>query len=195
MEFSTNVYLSSGDQRYQLIYTSQVYGTFFGIYAYFNINETTLDSIRFKLINYKGIINIGIEDITHQINESNKTIEFNITIKGVSEHQDFPHLSNNSSAGSGGYSINVPLANIRNYYLEINRKIIPLGAPGKDTVNNVFDSEFYYRDGDRKPYQFRTDGNFLRYASGEELETKTAVIPKGTDSICPRGLAKIIHNE
>ena len=47
----------------QFIYGSQLYGTVFAVYAKFNCsiegNEATLNSIDFKLINYKGCVNLG----------------------------------------------------------------------------------------------------------------------------------------
>ena len=73
MDFSSNIVLSANDSmRIQAIYASQLYGTFFGVFANFNVekfvdsdgktdkNKLIITKINFTLINYKGEKNIKI---------------------------------------------------------------------------------------------------------------------------------------
>lgn len=65
------------DDHYQSVYFSQVYGTFFSVYAKFKVDphRSTLssnpdepstyhvESVKFKVANYKGILDIGIQNV------------------------------------------------------------------------------------------------------------------------------------
>lgn len=60
------------DDHYQTVYSSQVYGTFFSVIAKFNLNLERsnksngvycVKSIDFMVANYKGILNIGIQNV------------------------------------------------------------------------------------------------------------------------------------
>lgn len=66
MELIGNVNLSNSDD-YQSIYASQLYGTFFAVYAKFEVADINpsdgvykLTGLRLKILNYKGIVNLGI---------------------------------------------------------------------------------------------------------------------------------------
>ena len=56
----TNIVL--GNQNFQFIYASQLYNTFFIVCARFLLdsNEEILQSIEIKLLNYKGLLNLGL---------------------------------------------------------------------------------------------------------------------------------------
>ena len=71
VSFSTKVTRRNGThdgQYYQSIYTSQLYGTFFVVYANFKTEENLakdsyfVKNISLRIMNYKGLINIGIEN-------------------------------------------------------------------------------------------------------------------------------------
>ncbi len=69
MDYSSNINFSDS-KRVQTLYASQLYGTFFGIFATFEVSKTTvvgtartkiLSKINFSLINYKGPLNLEIK--------------------------------------------------------------------------------------------------------------------------------------
>lgn len=68
MDYSSNINLNDS-KRVQTIYASQLYGTFFGIFATFDVTKTItsgnsktkkITGINFNLINYKGPLNLEI---------------------------------------------------------------------------------------------------------------------------------------
>ncbi len=68
MDFSSNINLND-ESRVQALYASQLYGTFFGVFAKFGVSETEeiggvnskfINSITFNLINFKGLLNLEI---------------------------------------------------------------------------------------------------------------------------------------
>ena len=66
MQISTNIHLcEEANERYQLIYSSQNYGTFYSVYGKFEVKNNTLISIDFRLINFKGVLNLGIKNVTY----------------------------------------------------------------------------------------------------------------------------------
>ena len=74
LEFSTTLNLQPDDgDRFQMVYTTQLYGTFFVLYARFEVSESQstdhiqLDNIEFLGVNYKGPICLEIENITATI--------------------------------------------------------------------------------------------------------------------------------
>lgn len=128
---------------YQAVFASQSYGTFFTIYACFSTEEDKenyyIKKIDLKLINYKGMINLGIANATFKpvFSANNKSIgaditldikafeKENFTLAGVESSHPFPKSES---------------------FLNISRKLLPISQNG--TLNNgVFDEEFYFRDG------------------------------------------------
>lgn len=92
MDFSSNISLSDGS-RIQTIYASQLYGTFFGIFAKFDVSQTTfngtkkskyIEKIKFTLINFKGNLNLeivgagNIRKITDIKNLKGFTLDINV---------------------------------------------------------------------------------------------------------------------
>ena len=72
-EISTSIQIDS--DKNQLIYASQLYGTLFAVSGKFKLSEDKqkLKEIEFKLINYKGTLNLGILSITNSdLVEDNK---------------------------------------------------------------------------------------------------------------------------
>ncbi len=158
------------DQNHQLVYTSQVYGTFFSVYAKFNLdpNQSTysnqvsgksvfyVESIDFEVINYKGLINIGLVDVilpSHYMNEVNQTL--------TEENQDTIKVFNLVMRGMGGLnergSINgIPKTSLKKELgMEITsddlmyfkRTLKRLHHDDREVGNGIFDEEFYYREG------------------------------------------------
>ncbi|MEM9298920.1 MAG: hypothetical protein AAGA64_11075 [Bacteroidota bacterium] len=78
LNFSTSINLSSKDNdRFQTLYSTQVYDTFFTLMAKFEVDDLTsgggkclIKTIEFLGINYKGPINIKIEEISLEIKDT-----------------------------------------------------------------------------------------------------------------------------
>ncbi|WP_024772144.1 hypothetical protein [Aquimarina macrocephali] len=201
MNYSTNVFFKEKDERYQLVYSSQMYGTFFGVYACFTVSKTTVESVRFKLINYKGPLNIGLKHvdflglIEEQLEPEKDDITgpiincmaFDLTLQALHPEVTFPPKTDPEQL------INCNLTDLQNdHYLSVRRKFEKIGSSAIE--GGIFDSEFYYRDGLRSEYEF--GNNFQTYRQGRPEKTQLTgsakIIDKGTGKICPRGFAKII---
>lgn len=145
--------LNLGDNKNgQSIYTSQLYGTFFGIYAKVNARDNdqkdywTLDAMELKIMNYKGIVNLGITQA--KLIESkhdgihNNDARLYVEVQACYNMPDeFIKVENSS-----GQKFTKGKANIR-----LERFLKPMHAHSngvKQQLNDgVFDEEFFYREG------------------------------------------------
>ncbi|MGH1388294.1 hypothetical protein [Kordia sp.] len=132
------------EERMQLVYASQLYQTFFAVFASFDIDRTDPNLLKLKgvyleLINYKGIINLGIVGILDPIFIDNG-IEIKLKIKalhesGVLKYYKFTSpkiIKNNTDSQINFARVLEPIAN--NHITGTNE-------------NHIFDSEFFERDG------------------------------------------------
>lgn len=188
MEFSSNVHLhSDNNDRYQLIYTSQNYGTFYGVFGKFSVEAQTLKKVDLKLINFKGEVNLGIyhaefigfgeEDIERLLTEGIDTVKcgiINLHVRALEVKKDFTNIN-----------ISCNLEDLKDHYLSIRRSVVPINKE----CSEVFDTEYYYRDGLRSEYEFSQ--SYLDYKTGFSIGD-VQDIPKGPGGICPKGLSKII---
>ena len=154
MDFSTTVLFSpSENNRYQAIYASQRYGTFYGLFGKFHIEKrgkkTFLHGIESKLLNYKGILNISIETDDDSVALDAKAKELNrgipvmlLKVKVRARIQD-PNYE-------GTLKLLNPIEIKEGTFFSVITDFIPLGGQ-KDIpaayVDGVFDNEFFYRDG------------------------------------------------
>lgn len=136
------------EEENQLIYCSQLYGTFFAVSAKLKLtaNKKNLESMDISLINYKGLYNIGILDITRTSWKYNN---------GKAEL--VLHLRANYGLHGFGRNLtidckNTPLIDLEQ--LTVSRhlhRIFPKPHPHghiKDHLyEDFFDNEFYRRDG------------------------------------------------
>jgi hypothetical protein len=158
---------------YQFIYGSELYGTLFGVFARFETTEIdedtcSVNSVMFKLFNYRGIVNIGFTDDAPlyqkkklSIRVKNKTYSvpqtsINFCVQGLSLKRELLM----------SFSRNKPVIVSKNNPLRVvfRREVCPL--PGFDdgstpsSINpnslipipsmpdSLFDSEFCYRSGE-----------------------------------------------
>ncbi len=146
---SSNVQLDhESKNREQFLLASQSFGTFYCIYGKFDISETgLLSKIEFRLINYKGICNVGFFPKNSKIklevievkseNLNYKRLVIKIPLIGFSGKQ---RAEANISNAINDHEIN---------FNEIEEIIIFRGIIKNDFIDdNVFDSEFNYRDGE-----------------------------------------------
>jgi len=151
LTLSASLNLSDSD-RYQAIFASQSYGTFYTIYSVFTFKDELLQSISFKIKNYKGQINLGFLASTGSSGHTNAS-----EILGVEE--------------DGSLNLMIPLralSGIEETKFEITAEAKPIpksdisqifiyrmlkrmnpkrSQPASD--GNIFDSEFYHRSGSR----------------------------------------------
>jgi hypothetical protein len=162
--------LENGKSVFQFLYASQLYGTTFAVYGRFNHapmaagdNECKLQSLELKLLNYRGVINLGFveERPTHRVDEANPDqyiIEFKVQAfkPGRDQKVDF------------NQAISIPKG--KNVRFTFNRILLPMegfedGSNNANDVNVVmnttddrlnkgyFDTEFMDRSGTEYYYQ------------------------------------------
>lgn len=154
----------NGKSVFQFLYASQLYGTTFAVYGRFNHapmaindNECKLQSLELKLLNYRGVINLGFveERPTHRVDEANPDqyiIEFKVQAFKPKRDQkvDF------------NQAISIPKG--KNVRFTFNRILLPMegfedGSNNANDINVVrnmsderlnkeyFDTEFMDRSG------------------------------------------------
>jgi len=129
----------SHKERNQMIYASQLYGTFFAIYAYFEAESTNnplhkkINRIQFNIINYKGPLDIGISEIKYYVNNRSFEIKVRALIDPLTQHE---------IVFSNGLLVK------KEEEILFLRNLEPLSSKSGDKNKyHVFDSEFYARDG------------------------------------------------
>ncbi len=133
----------SNKNHFQLVYTSQLYETFFGIFARFQTSkstknhETSLEGVELFLINYKGIINLGIIGISNPIkNDNDGSINFHLKIKAFEADSIIKKFV---------FDKTETITN--NSKLIFNRTLEQFANDDLGVSNFAFDTEFYDRDG------------------------------------------------
>lgn len=171
---------------YHFIYASQLYGTFFGIYAQFVREENKVDDqknfkiskIELKLLNYKGIINIGFTSHSHSQDRDGTRITFRV--RGASSNFEKPLILDPPITVEKGKRTLIifnrilqPLPDFDGYFDDRQRSDDSQcsEASSKLTdeppISTLFDSEFNDRDGidfynnDLKPGLYENDNETL----------------------------------
>ena len=163
--------------KHQLLYSSQLYGTFFAVSGKFILCEKkeNLVSIELHLINYKGLYNIGLLDETKvdfKPISGGTLFELKLHLKALEGvHGHHKHLTIDN--------LNVPLESISG--IDVTRKLHSFveSGPVSDHLNAAyFDAEYYERDG-------------LIIRQKEHLDDAT--IMNDPDTVAPRvsGMCKI----
>lgn len=175
LELVTSVDLSYASSRmgmpaYHFIYASQLYGTMFAIYGKFegrevNINQEKafqIDQASFKLVNYKGCINMGFAGGFSLLKESgNNGVDYRIdfSVRGASSIVDdvFHFGEDESLIVKRGECVQtlfvrtlLPLPDFERYLDKrenANGKQDPWELDDEPPITQFFDSEFNYKDG------------------------------------------------
>jgi hypothetical protein len=144
-EISTSIQIDSNEN--QLIYASQLYGTLFAVSGKFTLSpdKQKLKAIEFKLINYKGTLNLGLLSITRSDLIPDVTVEgrFNLTLQLKAMHGVHGH---NKSLSLNDLDIDTNSFK----QLLVTRRLHRFGPIENITehLNDmVFDTEFFERDG------------------------------------------------
>ncbi|MGD1957839.1 MAG: hypothetical protein ACFB2Y_03240 [Fulvivirga sp.] len=147
----TSVQLNLHDSSYQLIYTTQLYGTTFSVFANFSVESEGEDLMRVKEIsfigvNYKGPININIKEIEQPEIDENDRLKITLVLQA--DDLNVPYTSMISKV--------VDIQVNKKLDMTIDRDLIPMNDNFNNTAvpieerafrSGKFDSEFYMRDG------------------------------------------------
>jgi hypothetical protein len=132
-------------KKHQFLYASQLYGTFFAVFGKLEIKESKLCAIHLRLVNYKGNVRLGME---HATSKSWK--------KHAKGHKIKLYLKANDPTTVKGFdqdlkidcNIDSDLSQLKS--LVIQRELSPMypEITIEEQLNQeVFDSEFYVKDG------------------------------------------------
>lgn len=181
--YYTTIVLSEGRSNdFQLVFASQVYGTFFGIYAKLDFTRQSgrlkLNKITFRMINYKGQINIGIDKVDPPLRdpEDTKKLNVNFHLKGympaLQDYEcDFTEDEIYLEDGS-----EITFKRTMHEFVERPDDIFAVGT---------FDDEFYFRD-----------GLFPIEAPVSDLENKIeAKYPNRIGKRCPWNIVRVSESE
>ncbi|NKI33153.1 hypothetical protein [Croceivirga thetidis] len=133
----------SDSTNHQVIYASQLYGTFFAVSAKLEFNGSLLKSMKLTLVNYKGLYNLGLLDATRTSFELDGG-KAKLTL----------HLSAFYGVHGNGKELTVDCedADLTNIVeMDVNRQLHSFYQSGDPLTQHLFnhclDSEFYERDG------------------------------------------------
>lgn len=181
MQFIGN--LNPANQNdYQAIYASQLYGTFFSVFAKFTCQDIQSDryiieKIDFKLINYKGVVNLGISNVQGVYNwqdeQGNIHKLINLQVQGLNSDDEFEF---NCSG------LELPKSGHQGELFIIQRTLKPMHNSGSALDKSVFDDEFFYREG----LADATDGFLHREPEPETDYDPSEALKEWPGSICPR---------
>lgn len=135
--------------RYQSIYSSQNYETFYEIYVHANFHDkgniNKVESFEFRIVNYRGPLNIGFAKLKGQPKDS---LHFNET-EGVIGLKLFLQGNNNMNYMTYKVpdTVNITKDNVQQ--INIYRMLIPLNGTSLVSMSGkkIFDSEFFERSG------------------------------------------------
>lgn len=155
----TNLNLNPNGSYGQSIYNSQLYGTFFGVYAYIKSTEITekpeerkINSMTLQVVNYKGELDLGIEKAEFKPNESGGGTLY-ITVRTVVSNV----IHNLSGTAKEVKTDQIEVEGIngeicqRGSFINVVRYLKPIHADKSDSSSalneGVCDNEFHYREG------------------------------------------------
>ncbi len=151
----TSLNLDPHESHGQTIYNSQLYGTFFGVYAFIkskeidgNNKERRITSLTLEVVNYKGELDLGIEKAVYKSKGPRKGGTIYLTMRALIGNS----LNNNTAKTE-----DIEVENIqgelfeKGNYINVVRYLKPIHSENSEdsTALNegVFDSEFHYREG------------------------------------------------
>ena len=144
-EISLNANLTNSS-GHQLIYASQLYGTFFGVAARFIVEGKMLKEMELSLINYKGIYNLGLIQKTEDSWACDNGIDGKLCLHIRATGGLHGHLPNQSMT----VKCETKLEKLQK--MMVSRELYPIydNIPSDYETHlhqPMFDSEFYERDG------------------------------------------------
>ena len=197
LEFSTTINFSEHDTRYQAVYTTQLYQTFFVLYARFQVKASEQNRIIERIdllgVNYKGPVNLQVESTQLGfVDPASKKIILDVTLRGNGEgtfSKPDPLTPNLVVEEDSVFMVNRSLAKMN------PEKELPAAA----FFNGQFDSEFYERDG----FMIAEKGGLFQFNYSTDMQDpltggmygangEMASAALGTN--CPIGISKILFS-
>ncbi len=199
MEFITKIHLGEKkeNENYQCIYSSQMYGTFFSIFALVDTSYNdgddfyTLKGIDLKIINYKGVVNLGIigaELVDKEFDPDNPNEVTRRLLKiGVKPLLDTPD----------DVEVDLKSKNLKcNIGSEIlvERFLAPMHNDGSTSeANGTFDNELFYREGIyKKDSPILRTGYEIRFWKDRNKPPRNGYVKSIGGWICPFMLLIVI---
>ena len=130
-----------------------------------------MSCVDFKIVNYKGLLNIGITKV-EGFDDLDKKHTVNIEVRALGGQSDY-------SFSCEGYEI------LQNDYFVIHRVLLPMHVGNQPLGNNIFDDEFYFREG-VKP----VDGYALRKPDPNDTINSEQGLVGGYQ--CPRSTNQVL---
>ncbi|MCL6272515.1 hypothetical protein M3P19_00760 [Muricauda sp. 2012CJ35-5] len=152
-EVLTGSFLKDSTGIYQSIYSSQNYGTFYQIFckAKFTKEQSSgkelLDSLYFRLINYKGQMDLGfaksaVEKDLVDYDSTTQIVGVKLAVRGMSNYHTLQYKLPES----------VKVYKDQFNRINVHRILMPLNPTvSSHALGSIFDSEFYYRSGLEPP--------------------------------------------
>lgn len=174
--------------NYQLVYASQLYGTFFCVFAKLNIADKKLVTIELRLVNYKGQINIGmLPETCGTWVDGSEGFEITMHLKA----NDGKHQYNE------GDEIIVacnekPIADLD--HIVFRRALHPMYQIAneefvKQLSKGLFDSEFFNRDGAFITTKYHLDDLYKDYKS--KISKSPNLVVK-SDGVCNTSYVELV---
>ena len=182
------------ERDFQAIYSSQLYGTFFMIYAKFKSKSSTkyeLENIELKLLNFKGLLNLGLTRARFvQIKDADEKVTGGKIIIEVQALHTNTYLKSVDNVNGNSFSVND--------FINVDRRVKMMDP--NNEKSNVFDEEFLYREGFRRnpsaPGDLTTvqteSFNKTPFPHGDYSQDEVTVVAF-TGFLCPRSQNKIIR--
>jgi len=129
------------NSEWQEIYSSQLYDTFFGIFGIFSCDKVSendhyiLSKMKLKIINYKGICDLGITDAEIFRTRDSSKFVLKIEVQALKSSTTFNLECNN---------LKIPQNQAE---ILVDRRVKKMHSDGSALLNGLFDNEFYYREG------------------------------------------------
>lgn len=208
----TGSFIIDDNLRYQIIYNSQNYNTYYSIFAKFHIDSlNNVYGVDLKLVNYKGPIDIGFYEsannrIKTQIKHENGKLKIIPLVQGLSKIKDYNKNNPNN------FIEIPPIPKSKISEIIVLRKLFPLNFDATlsqikgHTKGYVFDEEFFYRDGigsppdtiKRRSGHYNTkltfkDQNEIMPSFFNELDTILNELPKGISGKCYSSRLFVYH--
>lgn len=197
------------ENHFQSVYSSQIYGTFFSVYAKFNVDiensdisneKYFVDSIDFTVANYKGILDIGIQDIVSpkelmpEVNANPQIVQSNRqgTVKAFLLEMRAMGGLDESGSTQPTYDFHLPLKMEfdSDDILYFRRIKLHLHSNNNPIEKGIFDNEFFFREGpDRKHFKPRTaHSDHIR----PNLRTENLDLIFNSGALCPKSENHIV---
>lgn len=192
---STNLVLSPLPKRFQTLYSSQSYESFYSIFVRFNVtsnnsNSILLNSYELELINYKGPVDIEISracltKLDTTTNDGRNIFHLKLTTKALLTKPTDPEILINITNPVINHGdilictrelVSFTEETINELSTRINNSRDPEEAVRRDSfMNGIFDNEFYYRNG--RIIRIRNDGDFTLPVDIEDYFKDKDVVP------------------